>query len=121
MGTNYYTRINCCDKCGRYDEIHIGKKSFGWKFLFAPNYEHNISTFQEWKTFLADKKIWDEYRRNVPMDEFLEMIMSSYTAKKNYDLQTYYVDFPCKYGTRWADHERIDPEGYRFSTTENFS
>ncbi|MDD3813232.1 MAG: hypothetical protein PHZ02_01190 [Desulfocapsaceae bacterium] len=34
MSTNYYLRTKICDCCHRYDEIHIGKSSVGWKFLF---------------------------------------------------------------------------------------
>ena len=37
MGTNYYTKINNCDKCGRYDKIHLGKSSAGWQFYFQYN------------------------------------------------------------------------------------
>lgn len=30
MGTNYYWRIKNCDKCGRYEDVHVGKSSAGW-------------------------------------------------------------------------------------------
>ena len=35
MGTNFYVRLNYCEHCGRYETLHIGKRSCGWKFDFA--------------------------------------------------------------------------------------
>lgn len=36
MGMNYYVKQAICPHCGRSDPpVHIGKLSFGWRFLFA--------------------------------------------------------------------------------------
>ena len=34
MGTNFYIRYNKCSCCDRYDELHVGKSSYGWSFSF---------------------------------------------------------------------------------------
>lgn len=34
MGTNYYWRYAQCAACDRYDQVHIGKSSWGWSFGF---------------------------------------------------------------------------------------
>lgn len=78
MGTNYYTRINCCDKCERYDEIHIGKQSWGWAFCFAIHPDMEIVNACAWKNFLMknlfEQKIYDEYGNVISYDDFWSMV-----------------------------------------------
>jgi len=51
MGTNYYHRTNICEKCGRFDETHIGKSSWGWTFSFhGPN---GVSSYANWLKTLS--------------------------------------------------------------------
>ena len=74
MGTNYYVKINYCEKCGRGDEIHLGKSSMGWKFSFQYNsgeFYKNVFEMQEW---LRDKRIKDEYGARISYKDFWEMI-----------------------------------------------
>lgn len=42
MGTNIYAIYNECPQCKRYNEIHFGKWSVGWKFCFQ---SHDEITF----------------------------------------------------------------------------
>jgi hypothetical protein len=51
----------------------------GWKFSFQgyTGYEDNpkIKTFEDWKRELqADGKIFDEYGREMPFDEFVKFV-----------------------------------------------
>lgn len=74
MGTNYYAKMNICPTCKRPDEeVHIGKSSHGWKFMFQLNgkYYKNIT---ELKQFLSDKRIEDEYGGTVTIDDFWKMV-----------------------------------------------
>lgn len=79
MGTNYYVKENHCDHCDRYDQTyHIGKSSWGWSFSFR-GYRHTVApqpltSWVEWKHFLKDKAIVDEYGTDVNYDEFCTMI-----------------------------------------------
>lgn len=41
MGTNFYWRDSPCGTCGRYEEIHVGKRSAGWSFGFRA-YPHRL-------------------------------------------------------------------------------
>ncbi len=41
MGTNYYWREQQCKSCKRYAEVHVGKSSAGWCFLFRIH-EHRL-------------------------------------------------------------------------------
>ena len=79
MGTNYYVNYNICKCCGRGEQVHIGKSSCGWKFLFyAPrkseygfNYE-TITSIDDWKKFLKENEhtIEDEYGKPIPDEDF---------------------------------------------------
>lgn len=75
MGTNYYAKINICHTCHRpEEEIHLGKSSWGWQFLFAYNdgdYYKDVAQLKDW---LKDKEIFDEYDRPVTHEDFWKMI-----------------------------------------------
>lgn len=83
MGTNYYfVRIEPTV----YEPVHIGKSSYGWKFLFhaygywETPYNVELRSFDQWKQFLidytADKSmvIMDEYNQVVDVDTFLSIV-----------------------------------------------
>jgi len=74
MGTNYYAKLDECDKCKRYKEIHLGKSSYGWAFHFQLNDREYYKNIDEMKKWLRGKKIVDEYGRNVTKKEFWEMV-----------------------------------------------
>lgn len=87
MGTNYYARYDICECCGRYDELHIGKSSFGWTFTFqAHEDEVTIKSYKEWLEFLSNKeiKIFDEYGKEISLKEFKEMIENKTKEKHNH-------------------------------------
>lgn len=114
MGTNYYLQkpLNLEEKkeviddiifC-RYDEvrdklpkdIHIGKKSYGWKFLWNANrfkyFQPNIESIM---TFLKSGQIKDEYGRWLTFDEFVEVLNSQ--IQDGYDLESYCKANPQEY------------------------
>jgi hypothetical protein len=94
MGTNYYaipkvtdiTKIEmklCIDKEDFTTlrdlipkEIHIGKSSGGWKFLFNHNGWKYYKDLESLKEFLSLNKIFDEYDREIAFEEFWEMVES---------------------------------------------
>lgn len=80
MGTNYYVATNRCECCNRFDEqYHIGKSSYGWAFSFrgykAENgYLNDLRSWKEWKEFLKDQLIANEYGEFVPYEKFVDMV-----------------------------------------------
>jgi hypothetical protein len=75
MGTNYYVATNHCECCDRYDEdYHIGKSSFGWAFSFHGYRPELLVSWKQWKEFLKDKMIVDEYRKRIDYDWFVQFI-----------------------------------------------
>ena len=74
MGTNYYAQIKVCPKCKRPEkELHIGKSSGGWMFLFRVNHEE-YQTVAQLKKWLAKKVIRDEYGHKVSHKVFWRMV-----------------------------------------------
>jgi hypothetical protein len=113
MGTNYFWREDPCSKCGRGDEIHIGKSSAGWEFSF-----HGTDEIRSWKGW-QDKLqsgglIFDEYGREVSLDDFRNTVenRSHPSGLKNH---TDYCakHHPFSYEVQWKDDE-----GYSFSPGE---
>ena len=55
-----------------YEEVHIGKRSYGWKFLFAPNSQHYEETKESILKFIH-RYGWlllDEYGKKIDPDRF---------------------------------------------------
>lgn len=113
MGTNYYAHNtkNACDKCGRgAEEHHIGKASFGWKFLFNPFKR----SYKEWIKYLKEEacKIVDEYGKIVTLEDFIENVQSKQKGISLKDEEMYMRS--------WDLYEFFDEEGYRISKDEDF-
>ena len=74
MGTNYYAKLNICPTCRRpEEEIHIGKSSGGWKFMFELNKKY-FENIKEMKDYLKDKVIENEYGEVVSNKDFWSMV-----------------------------------------------
>lgn len=84
MGTNYYLRTGkkitkTCD-CGfeheMDEELHIGKSSCGWKFVLHTIPERGINELEDWKELFKTGKIFDEYDREVSIEDMLDCILN---------------------------------------------
>jgi len=122
MGTNYYTTAEPpCEKCGRGSEqLHIGKSSAGWKFLFAPYPEHGLTSWRAWQTFLTNRVIQDEYGAIVDLADLKALV----EAKQGDGMLDGATAPESMYGRplgKRSDIETADEYGYRFSTTADFS
>jgi len=92
MSTNYYTKVNYCDKCGRGDEIHLGKSSGGWKFNFQYNNGMFYKNVDEMKLWLRDKKIENEYGKEVSCKDFWEMVKAKQKIKDPEETDAIIID-----------------------------
>ena len=75
MGTNYYAVKKKPRIVKVYDEIHLGKSSCGWKFVFQEQEQYH--NFEEFKDFILNSKeyiIKDEYGRKIKPQELLDLI-----------------------------------------------
>lgn len=105
MGTNYYLYVDVCEHCNRADEeIHIGKRSFGWVFGIQGfsgmwNFKETTTKFMEdiglefikswkdWKKIFSKMpdnwQIIDEYGQRQEKKEFIKYVESTYKVKRN--------------------------------------
>jgi len=109
MGTNYYARYNECKHCKRYDEIHIGKSSAGWKFGFFAN--DDIKSYRGWIEFLKVKKarIVDDYEVEFTLKEFMNMVANKQKPIHDSHAEIY------KEGDSFIDDEGYSMSPYEFS------
>ena len=75
MGCNYYAfdeEMKETEFCE--NGLHIGKNSWGWVFHFEAHSKPELKTVEQYREYLKDKFIYDEYDRLVFYDEFWEMV-----------------------------------------------
>ena len=130
MGTNYYMRYDNCECCSRHEEIHIGKKSYGWQFSFqAHNPEVSwapmgylgisdpkdflINSWKDWQRYLQMKehKIFDEYDSHISFKDLKRIIEDSKKNLKNLNHTTECHGMP-------FEASFYDKEGYSFSNSD---
>ena len=110
MGTNYYIKENECEKCGRHEEIHLGKSSTGWQFSFQFNGGKFYKNVEEMKKWLQGKTIKNEYGEIVSEEDFWKMVDEK-QIKGNLNHAEYMKkEYPC---AEYGDQFIID--GYSFS------
>ena len=122
MGTNYYVATNRCECCKRFDEeVHIGKKSFGWAFSFRgyKEYPENLTSWQKWKAYLKDKEIVNEYGDIVQYYEFVKMVEEwgspKFMHEDGHKNKVHNVEGKID-GYFSPEYDWDDPEGYSFTS-----
>ena len=121
-------------------EYHIGKRSGGWQFLFAPHiklrrgfgnsgevvspWENTLGSLKEYLS-RPDVEIYDEYGDKFTPDEFWdkEVGESLYNNPEKYiNGAQYYKKYPDQVNVFFSDNtEFTTEEGLRFSTDDDFS
>lgn len=144
MGTNYSVELNKCDCCNRSNKIHIGKDSYGWAFNFRGHdgkygyitdsdendvevpTDLQLKSWKQWKEYLKDKPIVDEYGDSISYKDFVEMIETYKSpsfvhndGRKNKDHITEILGSE-RYSNIWNDYRNPeenwhDEDGYSFS------
>lgn len=119
MGTNFYVRKG-------ETSVHIGKRSAGWKFLFAPHPELYDRTKASINRYLKLNKenFYDEYGEKVDLEEFWEDIerrKSMIDAKSYLNLREAAGENISEWDRKFWDTEIITEEGLRFAKEDNFS
>ena len=112
MGTNYYHKRNICPTCGRHDEAHIGKSSFGWQFSFRGYSE--IRSYKDWiKELENNGTIYDEYGRGMSLKEFKLMVKLKSKGKNHYDYCK--IHHPDSMSDQWKDERGFSFQSNEFS------
>lgn len=77
MGTNYYlVQQTPCECCGRpYEDLHIGKSSWGWCFALRVHPDLGIVDLDDWRKLWAGRRVRDEYGTDIPIEEMEQIII----------------------------------------------
>lgn len=155
MGTNYYAvrLLNESDKEtakkmidndeyedlkemieNKCENVHIGKSSYGWKFLFNWNKGKFYSPLKSSiNDFLEQHRIVDEYGREIALDAFWDMVESKQDGMDNEEYyekyekgkraiilcnEMYFDDKIKQYNPKFYE---FYSDGLRFSTVTDFS
>lgn len=99
-------------------EVHIGKRSGGWQFLFAPNPEYYEETRESIDKFLH-RKDWElvtEYYDYITPEDFWQDFVEDF--KDGYSHESYIQAHPME--DRWPSLEHYS-DGLRFSNSKDFA
>lgn len=104
MSTNYYARLNCCVACGRHDQIHLGKRSAGWRFNFQGSY--SIRNFDQWCDLVRSADaIFDEYLTPMTADEMITLAREWQQGKSHSLLYADPHNWRDENGFEFTEHE----------------
>lgn len=107
-----YSNVNRFIKCIP-EEIHLGKRSAGWQFLWNyHNGKYFKPTLKSIKDFLKDKEIYDEYGRYFTLDQFINDELAQCLYKDN----THNDGMSSEYSSHYFISDNL-----RFSKFEDFS
>ena len=100
--------------------IHLGKRSGGWKFIWNWNNGKYYKTKEELFEFIRSGRVVDEYGQQIDVEEFIIMALE-WGKDDGWDSETYYKDHP-EHITPWSNekHEKYI-DGLRVSTSKDFS
>lgn len=125
---NFSIAKNELDELIKDTMVHLGKSSFGWKFVFNHNnkkyYDLNKASIVE---FLEqdDIHIEDEYRREISVSDFWDMVKSK---EDGFDNKQYYEKCVSIFNIDGTDFEEYLPsynqfyaDGLLFELSEEFS
>lgn len=107
MGTNYYAVRN---RPTTDEPIHIGKSSFGWRFLFQAQNDNYREPPVVWKNY-EEVKDW-LYKHTVVDKDFV--IMNEYDEVVSFN--EFFELVEAKQEERIHDEHASVIEGYRFET-----
>jgi hypothetical protein len=89
--------------------IHLGKRSSGWKFLWNFNDKKFYSNKEELLNFIRIGRVIDEYGKEINIDEFITMALE-WGQPNGYDLKRYRQEHPSQYHYDFDEKEEYIDE-----------
>lgn len=88
MGTNYYVHTpacaDACEHCSASEQLHLGKSSGGWRFLFQADEDWpREQAYSLWLERAKLGEIRDEYDRPITLDELLKFVAVKQEARSH--------------------------------------
>ena len=100
--------------------IHLGKRSSGWKFLWNWNDSKHYKTKEELFEFIRNGRVVDEYGELMGQEEFIQMALQ-WGQEDGWDIETYYKENPDRGGFILNRKHEEYLDGLRVSTSTEFS
>lgn len=99
--------------------IHIGKRSCGWQFLFAPNPDYYEENWDSINNFLHEPgwELINEYGDHLTPAEFKKEYVDN--SADGYDGESYHAVYPNEPGVLECEHK--SPDGLRFELNADFT
>ena len=113
----------------KYSRIHIGKASYGWKFLFNYNMgKYYDATKRDLRDFLSKHDIIDEYGDKVSLEAFWEIVGNhedgmdneEYFSRQGQDFVFYEYNIPTYLLKFNPSFHEFYSDGLRFSIFTEF-
>ena len=105
--------------------IHLGKRSGGWKFCWNFHNNKHYSNKEELLKFIRSGRVVDEYGEQHDVEEFIKMALEWGEPDGLVVDEKYRREQRAKgHGTYWMDSERYDDkiiDGLRVSSSVDFS
>jgi hypothetical protein len=98
--------------------IHLGKRSSGWRFTWNFHNDKYYSNKEELLEFIRAGRVVDEYGTWIDNEEFIKMALE-WGQPDGWDTQTYYKENPHLYYHSSYDDRIVD--GLRISSSTEFS
>jgi hypothetical protein len=120
-----WDRLNPWDEFLQDTNIHLGKRSGGWKFCWNFNNNKYYSNKEELLKFIRSGRVVDEYGEQHDVEEFIKMALEWGEPDGLVVDEKYRREQRAKgHGTYWMDSERYDDkiiDGLRVSSSVDFS
>ena len=103
--------------------IHLGKRSMGWKFCWNFNGNRFYSNKEELLKFIRSGRVVNEYGELQVIEEFIEMALNwgqPDGAIFNQDYENQMVKEHPNYWRHGKDHYDLEVDGLRVSTATDF-
>jgi hypothetical protein len=115
-----WTRLSPWDEFLDGANVHLGKRSGGWKFLWNWNHRKYYKTKEDLLSFIQSGRVVNEYGDEFPQEEFIEMALS-WGQEDGLDIESYHRENPDARRI-WANEKHEEYiDGLRVSTSTEFS
>ena len=124
---DFYDLKNEIELVERRHKIHLGKRSYGWQFLWDYHggkfFEDNLQSIQEYLKN-SGGEIQDECGEKITVENFFNDELKSclYKDDTHDTLESYYAKYPerDRWGISPSREEFISKDGLRFSKNQDF-
>ena len=100
--------------------VHLGKRSSGWKFLWNWNDSKYYKTKKELFEFIRSGRVVNEYGELMDQEEFIQMALE-WGQEHGWDIETYYKEYPDRNPSLLNRKHEEYLDGLRVSTSTEFS